>query len=75
MQDSNITIQLLMEDFDVYRWVDGDDNSDHLCFCLTLSRSYICSGIIILCSHSYSFADTTSVIVNFIIKLIIIIML
>ena len=75
VQDSNITIQLLMEDFDVYRWVDGDDNSDHLCFRLTLSKSYIRSGIIILCSHSYSFADTTSVIVNFIIKLIIIIML
>ena len=53
VQDANNMTQLLTEDFDVYRWVDGDDNLDYLRFRLTLSKDDIGSGI-----HSRRFADT-----------------
>lgn len=53
VQDTNNMTHLLTEDFDVYRWVDGDDNLDYLHFRLTLSRDDVGSGI-----HSCRFADT-----------------
>ena len=44
VRDTDNRIQLLTNDFDVYRWIDSNDDVDHRKFKLTLSRNDIISG-------------------------------